>query len=77
MEPPRLEAGDLPADLLARFGNRPITARKGPTKGPTPFLAVNGEEDGDEANHSEWQREVRGVSEGNRTPDLQDHNLAL
>ena len=64
--PMELWPGEVPADLLARMAQEHDLAR--------PYTAPGFESGQGQA----WQHsEIIGVDEGNRTPDLQIHNLAL
>ena len=76
VEPPRLRAGEIPADLLARLWceDPDAVARDGSdntsdvTSGTAAPTTI--EDPCDDAG-------LGGVGEGTRTPDFQDHNLAL
>ncbi len=60
-EPMYLEGAEVPADILARLPDS--------HQSPTTLELAD-----DHSDVSAWNH---GVGEGNRTPDLQDHNLAL
>ena len=57
----RLEAGELPADILAKLTE-------------SPQSPLTWETEGGEADATPW---IPGVDEGTRTPDFRDHNPAL